>query len=200
MKSFKDASGRSWNFFWSMSKPCVWSRSVNGITLTDLAGRDGASLIEQIANDPVFLGEVMATLCLPENHTKEDAEKFMEKNLSGDSIEEAATVLMDEIADFFPKARAVLLRKIISMARAQQEAEIKKGDRNDGRPGISERAAFRYERIIDTCYDLAGITGVDPSGFTLRELDKMAMSRLRSEWDQTSSLQATLLNINQAKG
>jgi len=34
----------------------------------------------------------------------------------------------------------------------------------------------------------------------LRELDKMAMSRLRSEWDQTSSLQATLLNINRPKG
>lgn len=124
MKSFKDASGRSWNFSVNV-KTLRLVKAVNGITLTDLAGRDGASLIEQIANDPVFLGEVLATLCLPENHTKEDAEKFME-NLSGDSIEEAATALMDEIADFFPKARAILLRKIISLARAQQETEIKK--------------------------------------------------------------------------
>lgn len=37
---------------------------------------------------------------------------------------------------------------------------------------------------------------MDPSGLTLRQLDWMAEERLRSQWNQTSTVLAAVLNVN----
>ena len=45
-------------------------------------------------------------------------------------------------------------------------------------------------------YELAGIVGLDPGPFTLRELVWMAEGRRRELWDHTASLLALLYNVN----
>ena len=45
-------------------------------------------------------------------------------------------------------------------------------------------------------YELAGIVGLDPGPFTLRELVWMAEARRRDMWDHTAGLLALLYNIN----
>ncbi|MGE0606565.1 MAG: hypothetical protein AB7O62_05500 [Pirellulales bacterium] len=45
-------------------------------------------------------------------------------------------------------------------------------------------------------YELAGIVGVDPSPFTLRELAWMAEGRQRESWNHTSQVLAMLFNAH----
>lgn len=45
-------------------------------------------------------------------------------------------------------------------------------------------------------YELAGLVGVDPWPYTLRQLDRMARSRMQHDWIQTGSLMAMLGNIH----
>lgn len=44
--------------------------------------------------------------------------------------------------------------------------------------------------------DLAGILGIDPRPFSLRQLDRMAQSRQMTNWDHTAAVCATILNVN----
>lgn len=43
---------------------------------------------------------------------------------------------------------------------------------------------------------MAGVVGVDPGPFTLRELDLLAEGRSRAAWNHTSALLAMLFNIH----
>ena len=45
-------------------------------------------------------------------------------------------------------------------------------------------------------YRLAGIVGIDPDPFTLRELDYMSKARAELEWQQTSSVLSLIANVN----
>lgn len=45
-------------------------------------------------------------------------------------------------------------------------------------------------------YELAGLCGVDPAGFTLRELQWMSEARRHHDWGQTSSLIAAIYEVN----
>ena len=44
-------------------------------------------------------------------------------------------------------------------------------------------------------WQLAGILGVHPGSFTLRELYEMAQSRQKQDWQHTSNLMALLANL-----
>jgi hypothetical protein len=44
--------------------------------------------------------------------------------------------------------------------------------------------------------ELAGIVGVNPEPFTLRELCNMAQGRNRAEWSRTAYIAATIINSN----
>jgi hypothetical protein len=44
-------------------------------------------------------------------------------------------------------------------------------------------------------WQLAGVLGVHPGSFTLRELYEMAQSRQKQDWQHTSNLMALLANL-----
>ena len=50
--------------------------------------------------------------------------------------------------------------------------------------------------ILKIAYECAGVVGIDPSNFTLRELDIMCDNRLRTEWMRTAHVLCMMANIN----
>jgi len=49
-------------------------------------------------------------------------------------------------------------------------------------------------------YELAGVLGINPDPFTLRELLWMAEGKGRENWNHTAALLATMINIMRSKG
>ncbi len=49
-------------------------------------------------------------------------------------------------------------------------------------------------------YEFAGVVGVGPGTFTLKELEWMAAGKLRAEWGQTKMILATMVKMWSTKG
>ena len=59
----------------------------------------------------------------------------------------------------------------------------------------------RTQRSIwETIFQYAGIIGIDPSPFTVRELDWMVQGRGEFEWSMTAHQMALQINMNRRKG
>lgn len=101
-----------------------------------------------------------------------DADDSLLDALDGDALARAAEAFTAELTSFFPP------------------------------PSPSKRlaAASKPADPWRTLYRLAGILGVDPGPFTLRQLADMADGRRRSEWLHTSALLAMLFNTTPHKG
>ena len=66
------------------------------------------------------------------------------------------------------------------------------GDQEDD---LRESSISNYR----TCYELAGVIGVNPRPFTLRKLLWMAEAKERSEWNRAASLMVKIHNAHIAK-
>lgn len=55
-----------------------------------------------------------------------------------------------------------------------------------------EESVDLWEQI----YSLAGVLGIDPGPFTLRQLVIMSTARRRDEWDRAAGIIAMIYNVN----
>lgn len=67
-------------------------------------------------------------------------------------------------------------------------------------PGAARKSDRSYEQFLALVDELAGILGINPNGFTLRQLIRMAEAKGRDAWNHTAALLATMININRPKG
>ena len=88
---------------------------------------------------------------------------------------------------FFPEAPT---RDTDGDAGEKHSTDERVGGQGHGKTEVGQRCGLR------ACFQLAGIIGVEPWSFTLRELDIMARERMMLEWDQTSLLWSMMANQN----
>lgn len=122
MHIFKDTNGRVWNIEVNVFtiKKVRAHCNINLLDVVDLnQGSDG--LLAKIAEDPVLLADILYAVCVPDDEKSNEKESEFLTSLSGESVEQASMALLEEIADFFPKAKGALLRKVLETARAQEK-------------------------------------------------------------------------------
>ena len=121
MHIFKDTLGRVWNVEVNVLaiKKVRAHCDVNLLDVVDI-NQDSGGLLARIADDPVLLAEILYAICVPDTEKSDEAEARFMAALSGDSVDQASMALLEEIADFFPKAKGALLRKVLEVARAQE--------------------------------------------------------------------------------
>jgi hypothetical protein len=132
MKTFKDASGREWTIDINLNTIEQVIASCK-IDLTALFEGEHETLA-QLFNTPRLLVSVLWVLCGPEQPDALLSEKLFKANMKGDALEAGANALVDDIIDFFPRARQrevcrAAVKKyweMVEVAHQKAEADLQK--------------------------------------------------------------------------
>lgn len=121
MHIFKDTNGKTWTIEVNVLaiKKVRAHCNINLLDVLDVE-QGGDGLLDRLAEDPVLLAEILYAICVPDQEKTEEKENAFMAALAGDAVEQATMALLEEIADFFPKAKGALLRKVLKVARAQE--------------------------------------------------------------------------------
>jgi hypothetical protein len=88
-------------------------KSLLDINLLDAAG---GKLIDSLTSDPVMLVDVLYALCKPDADAAGVSDVQFGEAMAGDAIDLATTAMLEELADFFPKARdRARARRVLGM-------------------------------------------------------------------------------------
>lgn len=122
MHIFKDVNGKAWTIEVNVLtiKKVRAHCNINLLDVLDVE-QGGDGMLARLAEDPVLLAEILYAICVPDQEKTEEKENAFMAALAGDAIEQATMALLEEIADFFPKAKGALLRKVLDVARAQEK-------------------------------------------------------------------------------
>ena len=100
---------------------------------------------------------------------------------------------MEELVDFFPDERSrAALRRVIAAGR-EVRTKLLDACGDDARVAQPGRVCEQLDQFVD---ELAGIIGIDPGPFTLRQLVVMAEAKSRQAWNHTSAILAMLANVH----
>jgi hypothetical protein len=132
MKCFKDNQNRNWTIVVNVAA-VKRVRSLLEINLLDVVkldekNRPNVDLLEQLASDPVLLCDVIYCICKPDADAQSISDEDFGSAMSGDAIEHATTALLEELVDFFPEAKRLVLRKLMhagEKVKLQMEKALK---------------------------------------------------------------------------
>ena len=121
MRQFTDTKERVWDVELNV-RQMKRVRDVLGIDLVNViqAGKDGAvatDTLDRVANDPILLVDILWVLCEGQAQAAGVTDDDFGSSLAGDSIETATRAFLDELVDFFPGARRLILKKAVGLAR-----------------------------------------------------------------------------------
>jgi len=121
MRRFTDTKGRTWDIELNV-RQMKRVRDILGIDLVNIisTGKDGAvatDTLDRVANDPILLVDILWVLCEGQAKSAGVTDEDFGSSLAGESIAEATRAFLDELADFFPGARRLFLRKAVDLAR-----------------------------------------------------------------------------------
>jgi hypothetical protein len=119
MKQFADNAARTWGITVNVAA-VKRLRDLLQVNLLEIADQKG-KLLERLIEDPCLLCDVLYCLVKPEADTKEITDEQFGQALAGDALGAATDALLAEIADFFPKGRREIMRRVIAKLTALQE-------------------------------------------------------------------------------
>ena len=120
MRQFKDEQGRPWTITINIGTV----KKVRSLAKVDLLDLREGNLFNDLAADPIKLGDVLWVLCEDEAKAANITELQFAAALAGDALDAATNALLEEIVDFFPKPQREVLRKALIKGREVQERQM----------------------------------------------------------------------------
>lgn len=160
MKSFTDNLGRTWMLVVNVAAikrvRALCDVDLNAIVEIDKDNNPSTKLLERLSSDPVLLVDVLYAVCKPDCDQKNVSDEDFGAAMAGDAIDHATAALLDEIVDFFPEAKRLAFKKILSATRRFEEIAKKKLETmlQDGK--FEEKLVSELER-------LTGLSGNAPA-------------------------------------
>lgn len=117
MQYVKDRNGRDWeikitvNTLKRIKAFCNFDL-INLIAVDEKTGEPNVTLLEELANDPILLVDVLYATCKPQADLNNITDEQFGELFAGDEIENAISVLLEEIINFFPDAKKKLWSKV----------------------------------------------------------------------------------------
>lgn len=151
MKSFTDNLGRTWMLVVNVAAikrvRALCDVDLNAIVEIDHDNNPSTKLLERLSSDPVLLVDVLYAVCKPDCDQKQVSDQDFGAAMAGDAIDHATTALLDEIVDFFPEAKRLAFKKILSATRRFEEIAKKKLETmlQDGK--FEEKLVSELERL-----------------------------------------------------
>ena len=152
MKSFTDNKGRTWMIEVTVATVkrvrALCKVDLNSIVELDKNSKPSAELLERLSSDPVLLVDVLYAVCKPQADKQNITDEDFGEAMAGDAIEHATTALLEEIVDFFPATKRLVMQKILSASRRFGDAARKKleAELNNG---FESRVVSELERLSD---------------------------------------------------
>ena len=154
MKCFKDNQNRNWTIVVNVAT-VKRVRSLLEINLLDVVKLDendtpNVDLLEELASDPVLLCDVIYCICKVEADELKISDENFGSAMGGDAIEHATTALLEELVDFFPEAKRLVLRKLMNAGekvKNQMEKALKL-QLND--PKLDKELEQQVKKYIDS--------------------------------------------------
>lgn len=112
MRIFKDNAARPWTVAINVDA-IKRIRAETGVDIIKI-GDGEAKLINQLADDPILLVDVLYAACRPEAENQGITPEQFGQAMAGDAIESATAALMAEIVDFFPSRRRAVLKAALA--------------------------------------------------------------------------------------
>lgn len=124
MKFFRDTAGRQWQ----LSVTVAAMKRVHalcGVNLYQIIELDDSrsSLLDRLASDPVLLVDVLYAVCKPQADQLHVSDVDFGEAMSGSTIDDASNALLEEIVDFFPEAKRLALKKVLTATRRFRTAQ-----------------------------------------------------------------------------
>ncbi len=116
MKTFKDTAGRTW----SLSLTIGSAKKIRDLLEIDLFGDDISTIVTDLASDPVRLAGVLWVLVSDEAAAKDINEDDFFGAFSGDVIEAATDLFLEELVQLYPEKKRVILHKILEKIRSAE--------------------------------------------------------------------------------
>ena len=143
MRQFTDNKGRTWDVELNV-RQMKRVRDVLGVDLVNVitADRDGGvatDTLDRVANDPILLVDILWVLCEGQAKPAGVTDEDFGSALAGDSITEATKAFLDELVDFFPGARRLILKKAVGLARKFQTENTEALEKALESPEFEER-------------------------------------------------------------
>lgn len=150
MKTFTDNTGRTWTLLVNVAT-IKRVRALCGVDLNSIIevedGKPTTKLLERLSTDPVLLVDVLYAVCRPECEQKGVSDEDFGAAMAGDAIEQATSALLDEVIDFFPEAKRLAFRKILSASRRFEEMVRKRLAAAMADSGFEDRVVSELERL-----------------------------------------------------
>jgi len=150
MKSFTDNLGRTWTLVVNVAA----IKRVRALCEVDLNaiieiedGKPAAKLLERLSEDPVLLVDVLYAVCKPECDKKNVTDEDFGAAMAGDAIDLATSALLDEVIDFFPEAKRLAFRKILSATRRFAQIARKRMETMLQYGSFEDRLVSELERL-----------------------------------------------------
>ena len=109
MKTFTDNAGRSWNI--SVTVDAV--KRVRSLLDVDLTEAASGKLIQQLADNPVLLCDVIYCIVKPQADEREITDEDFGRAMAGDAIDQATTAFLEDLVNFFPSRKREMLQKVL---------------------------------------------------------------------------------------
>lgn len=134
MRHFKDNTGRQW----AVEINVAAVKRVRDVLGVDLLGALDGRLIQDLADDPVLLVDILYVLCRAQADAACVTDEDFGRSMAGDALDAAAAAFLEELVDFFPGARRGLLRKALGKFQALQSAAMAAGMAKLDDPALDE--------------------------------------------------------------
>ena len=147
MKTFSDHSGRPW----TVALNVTTLKRIKALCAVDLmeAVNDGGKLIERLATDPVLLCDVLSAACQEQAQAQSVSDAQFGCAMTGDAIEGATEALLEELVDFFPKAKREVLRRALQKMHLYEEKFLKAAHLKLDDPKMDEAVDKAIENALN---------------------------------------------------
>ena len=145
MKTFTDNAGRSWNI--SVTVDAI--KRVRSLLDVDLMDAASGKLIHQLAEDPVLLCDVIYCIVKPQADEKEISDEDFGEAMAGDAIDQATSAFLEDLVNFFPSRRRVLLQKVLTKLKNLEAIAAEVVNKRLDSPELEEQMRAELESIGD---------------------------------------------------
>lgn len=125
MKTFTDCMGRTWTVTINVGT-IKRVKTMLGINLLEAITDD---LAEKLKNDVCMLVDVLYVICKNEADTKNITDENFGEAMAGDALENATNAFLDELIDFFPAEKKMILRKAINKVNQAEKKALEMGNK-----------------------------------------------------------------------
>jgi len=160
MHKFRDTNGREWKIILHVTAV----KDVKDRLKVDLLQADQDNTLSQLATDPAMLVDVLYVLCEQQAEQAGITDRQFGEGLAGDAIDRATTAFLEELIDFFPKSRRIVLKKVLAKMNEVIDRAVDVATKTIDSPAAEQMIERNLKTIGDSFGSLPASSGSTPQG------------------------------------